>query len=561
MDAGVGDFFSALFCPVLSSTHLARYHLPGYGALCFLYAWVIASPGGEPRITHTNTKSENLGELGVRFRFHRVVLTGTPETVQRVVTAMIDGATFGEAVGEVGRSMPKPYDAVQRPYDALRLGVDSADMAQRFDPAPVRFLPTSSASSAWSDWGRPLSSPSKSQPAFVAALVRCGKAGLFADPANKPLPGADHLARQALLYLQAETGLDFAATDASRLGNLEWIALPAADSREHAAVRWLTVKNGSGDRVRAVGVRVHVAPGRLPQGTRILVRCRVLAAHEPAADVCVESEVGKETDFPVEHEITAVLITIWRLDEQGRWTLWFEDQVPLMRQVSFAMGLIGLSGSLETEWSAALKTSRKDGRARADRVRAIQQVHYESPGGVGQWAAWESAQREGEELARRLFPKKSSARFFARGWTGEAHLSFVEWLRGLTDDSSVTSIILIDPFFDDHGVREFLARVKSTQIEYVILTNSQVMSKDDPQPPSKDKPKDEWSFQQCITGISRRFTRVFHKKAAAPPTSPERVSQRAARIAAECEKMKGILSHLQFRIVSRTAWSVPPSLR
>jgi hypothetical protein len=147
----------------------------------------------------------------------------------------------------------------------------------------------------------------------------------------------------------------------------------------------------------------------------------------------------------VEYEITAVHITIWTLDGEKRGTLWFEDHVPLIRQTSIAMGLMGLSGSLETGWSASLETSRRSLRERADKVRAIQHIHYESPAAVGRLAAWESAQREGEALARRLFPAKSDARFFERGWTSEGRLSFVEWLRGLTEDPSVSSLVLNRP--------------------------------------------------------------------------------------------------------------------
>jgi hypothetical protein len=482
-----------------------------------LYAWIIQSTGSKRGVTKVKFEDQPLGEPGKSFRLHRVVLTETPIAIERVATAMVAGSTLGEAIAATGHAVPKPYDA-------LRLGVDEADVARCFDEAPVRFLPTGSAASVSPDWGRPLSSPSTSQPGFVAALVRCGKSALFAETSSaSPLAGADNVAQKALEFLKDQTGLDFTAVDASRLGNVEWISLPAADSHERGDVRFDIERENTGRDVRATAVNVRVAPGRLPGGTPILVRCRVIAGHEPATDECIPSVVGEGLRFPLTHEITAVLITIWRLDNAGRGHLWFEDQVPLIRQISFAMGLMGLGGSLETEWSASLKTSRKSIRERADRVRAIQQVHYESPGNVGRWAAWESAQREGAELARRLFPNKSSAHFFARGWTdqGPGDLSFVEWLRSLTDDTSVASMILVDPFFDDHGVREFLARVKGTQIEYVVLTNTQLPSSDDPQPPPAE--------------VS---------------TAPsERVPQRALRIATECKNMRGIVSRLQFRIV------------
>lgn len=472
-----------------------------------LYSWLIETPRLTADITTAKLlDSSASGDVG-RFRLRRVVVNDSATTLYCLVRELLDGRTLSEAAASVHLAASVPAFCAD-----MRLGDSAATVASRFSAAPLRFLLAGTAA-AYSGSVDSMNSPSADQPMFVGALVRLDKAGLFKIDSGTPLPGADELARQCITCLNSETNLRFTGADAGRLGNLEYLALPAADCYESGDVSIDVKREIAGKEVHVEAVSVSVRAGILPPATNLLVRCRIYADQEAASDTCIPLSVGETRLFPVEYEISGALVTIWRLESDGTATLWFENRIYLMRQIVMRMGVMGLSGILDTDWTRGLANLRAATKARVDKVKSIQHVNYDRGAVIGDWAPWEAAEKQGRTLSQRLFPPASEARFFPRGWdeSGPGDLGFIEWFRTLSDNADTGSVLIVDPFFERHGVEEVLARAKTTSVEYVVLTNAQAVSRDD---------------DQDGGGPAR-----------------------AARIGTSCERLSDFLGRIRFRIL------------
>lgn len=477
-----------------------------------LYARIILAPrladNGTTVAKHGDW--DRLGESEDRYRLHRMVVTGPHAYIQDGLLSLLEGRTLSEAFADLGPSAT---------FAEFRLGANAAEVARDFTAGPVRFLPASPPTLL--EGLRPLTSPSSSDSVFVASAVRLHKVALF-ERDSEPLPGADEMARKSLEYLERQTGSAFTGVDCRRLGNIEWLSMPSTDAYENSFVTVTNDVSREGRTSTLWAVNVSVRPGMLPTGAQILVRCRLFVENGVGSDTCLTTVVGSEKplSFPVPAPVTRILVTIWQVDDSGIGHIWFEHEVPLLREIALHMGLMGLHGNLESDWTRSLKSSRRDTRTRIDKVRSLGQVSYKTSAGGGDRDPWEQAERDIERLPRKLFPPKSGAHFFVRGWHDGAPglLGFVEWFRELTDDATVGTMLVADPYFDVTAIAELLARARGTHIEYVVLTNSQVASKDDALVPSTGTP---------------------------PPGS----TPRAERLRRACVDLSDILSRFRFKLL------------
>jgi hypothetical protein len=455
-----------------------------------LYSWIIQAPPTATGVTPANLSEwRPLGDSMGRFRQRRVVVNESATNLRSLVQELLIGRTLSEAAAAVNLAAPIPDFCKE-----MRLGDSATTIAKLYSAAPVRFLPTHAAAGSAGP-AASMNSPSSDQPTFVGAFARLDKASLFKTDSSVPLPGADELARQCMTCLNSQTNLRFSSSDGGRLGNLEYLCLPAADCYESGDVIVGVNRDMSKDEIVVDAVSVSVRAGVLPEKTPLLMRCRIFAGQEVATDTCVPMSVGETRRLPVDYEVSGALVTIWRLETDGSANLWFEDRIYLIRQLVMHMGVMGLSGTLDTDWTRKLSNLRAQVRDRVDKVRSIQHVRYDQATTIGGWASWEAAEKEGSLLSQRLYPSVSEARFFPRGWdeSGPGDLGFIEWFRMLSDNNDTGSVLIVDPFFGRIGVEEVLARVKATNIEYVVLTNAQTASKDDD--PAADGPSRAISIQ------------------------------------------------------------------
>lgn len=451
-----------------------------------LYGWIVPSLESAPtRWVGTNPPWRSLeeGKPGRKYRLRRVVLNERPRVLNAVLCALGEGLTLEESSARAGAPRPEGFGT-------LRLGPADAVMAL-YAPGAVRFLYRSTYQDLQPSWVRPLRGPSSTSPVFSAPLTRADKTGLFTrkvavqrqqqESQREPLPGADYLAREALRYLSDETGFDFTGADARRLGDLEWMQPSATDAFENEYISVETVRSQKEDEVTATGVTVAVRVGVLPERARVLVRCRVFHGEEIGEDECRSLAVGDDPlVFPCSPDPTRILVTLWRFEEDGSAKVVYEEDAYLLRQIGIGMGIMGLRGRLETDFTRSLSSARKKIRGRVEKVSALGQVSYQRSY-AGSRSRLEEAEREAGELARQLFPQASGARFFPKGWDkeGPGLLAFVEWFRELTDDAEATGFVIMDPYFGQVALEELVARAKGTQASYLVLTNTQIPSLDD----------------------------------------------------------------------------------
>ena len=80
--------------------------------------------------------------------------------------------------------------------------------------------------------------------------------------------------RAALEDLSTETGLNFRATDAARIGNIEWLTFPAANEAEVPGVSVRVASRDEGGTKRAESMVVTIRAGALDAGDEAILRCR-----------------------------------------------------------------------------------------------------------------------------------------------------------------------------------------------------------------------------------------------------------------------------------------------
>lgn len=476
------------------------------------------------------------GSGACKYRMPKLSLYDDGKVIFDVIMELCKGRTLNDACDEIGISHPKDF------YGQLRLAESSEEMAKSFAVRPTVFLETRSAIENMIEQLRPAASPVSDVPAFAGSLVKLNKLSLWTKDGKEVLEQAEDLAGKCLSHLTAETGLDFRGADSKRLGNIEWLSIPAADEYENTYIAFETVKKErevttrraiSGDNcnikteLSARGVEVKIMPGGLPSGTQALVRCRLRNDNEVILDQC---KTARFTEKPVSvyfeagEEISQVLVTIWvREHEEEQWEIWYEHSIPILRQIHLAIGMVGLQGTLKSDWLKDLYNSRVNDRVK--RIQAIEQVHYQhSAIGEYKFDPWVLASRQARNLAQQIFPRPSGGYFFSKGWDskGPGLLNFIEWFQSLTNNSTASRLLLVDPFFDVAGV-ELLSRAKATQIEYVVLTNTQVKSTDDLSELQAEKDKDQ--------------------------EVDEFESQRAKRLREACKQVELILSRLKFRLL------------
>lgn len=494
-----------------------------------IYGWVVASPMSESTpwvgtASSWKTFDPDEPEIG-KYRMGRIGLNALPRLINEILKNLGEGMTLRQISECTGIEPPERFAQ-------LRIAKNAEGVAQLYVPGRFRFLSTSTSQEIMPRGSRPMRSPSAESPAFSAAVARLNKTSLWmkdtpeapppvaASTEREPLPNADELAKKSLEYLSSETGLKFSEADARRTGDVEWLSLPTTDPQENECVHLKTTSQRDTDgNVIVNAVTVQVVSGQLVEGTKILVRCRLYCGREVFSDECRFLKVGEPAStFPATSELTRIVANVWTYyDEHKGGRLWYERDVYIIRQISIGMGVSGLRGRLQSDWTSSLASVREKVRKRVEKVSAIDQVSYQRSH-VGQRSSQETAEYEIDALAIKLFPEESEGKFFARGWDkeeGPGFLGLVEWFQKLTDNSVAKTIVIVDPYFGDVGIKELLGRVKATQTEYVVVTSTQIASRDDESPDEARQP----------------------------------VTPRSDLIRKQCEAMAPILDQLQIRIV------------
>lgn len=311
----------------------------------------------------------------------------------------------------------------------------------------------------------------------MGSLCRLGKLNLFRAADGTPFPQHENLAKKCLSHLQAETGLAFCGADSKRLGNLEWLCFPAADSYEKNQVK---VSFDS----PAYTATIEIPTDVLPINTQATVRCRLWNDREVSLD-CLKilqvMESGVSVSFTTQQEITKYLVTIWVKPEYGdEAEIWYEISAPILKQLNTNLGFVGLQGELESNWLREYSKAKKVGKP-IKQAQTVRQTHYQQVSIVNyQPAPWIVEGQQIYQFAKRCFSRPSGGFFIKNGWGANMEepgiFTFFKWLQSLTDDASISKVLIVDPYFDESGITEVIARVGAAQAEYVVLANTQANS-------------------------------------------------------------------------------------
>ena len=462
-----------------------------------LYGCVVRSRFEDPSslILSDITRFASIAGFRGRFkwRIRKLVLYGNASTTFNLIKALCRGLPLKAACAEAGTGCPDD------PLGQLMLAATEASVAGSFVLRPPVFQGTNETAALMRDGLWTSASPVGGAPALVGSIFLLDKGSLFERcPRNSAIASyRNSFARDVLRNLSDSAGMDFTRNDAGRLGNIEWIAFPTADVNENSLVEVtpFSPKENASDSeqpggsepavaasIAGRGVTVQVLPGALPVGTRLLVRCR-LHYDDIVLDQCqmtTATEEAAKVVFHASEDFGSVLVSVWQAEASGgMWSLWYEDSFTLCKQLDFCLGFLGLEGRLESAHFARYERSRAE--LRAKELQKIEQITY-SPGAISRrgFSPWVQSARDARRWARRIFPDKSGGGFFPNGWgeEGPGFLSFVEWFINLTESTEKTTLLVVDPYLDAPAI-ELLARARSTQTHYKVLTNTQVPSYDD----------------------------------------------------------------------------------
>ena len=296
----------------------------------------------------------------------------------------------------------------------------------------------------------------------------------------------------SIIELRKETGFTFNGSDSSRLGNIEWFAFPLSD-RETVPADFSMIKsdiqipNDNGLSItkkssREVDIYLNKSPAiSCPY---LLVHCRLYNHHDVIADqvrLVHLKKAKRGIRFTANQEISRVRLTISiPSGEKGSWTIWFEKEIPLMREVNMAMGVTGLQGKVKLSTLQGFTNSNRV-KERIQHFEQVNQTNYQQSI-IGDYSLdpWVSASRQIQDYVKQLFPPVSKGKFFPKGWghDGPGVLSFAEWFRSLTNRTTYQLITIVDPYFDTVGI-ELIAHSSTTNTAFEIITSTQTNSKDD----------------------------------------------------------------------------------
>ena len=489
----------------LTKDNLVEYRL--------LYGWVIPSNYKNHGCWYSadGGSKDNFGEgsESYKFRIPKLNLYDDQDTIFKLIKELYKGSSLNEACDKINISRPP------NSYGKLKLGNSKDNIDQNFAIRPTIFLETRDSIIKKKNHLRGLSSPIKYASAFSASLVNVNKFDLFKNNNGEELLERDNLIKKVLLNLKKETGFSFTEYDSKRLGNIEWLSIPTIDEYENSSV---IIKPLINNKNKTYKLKVQII-SEDNKGDEFLIRCRLRNSNEIVTDeckICNSDEEKIEITFISNEIFTNNLITIWKKTSEDNWEIWYENINSVFREFDMEMSYPEYQANIESEVLQDYKNSSI--RKRIDDFEKIEYSHSEqSKISDNTNDFWRIEGEKTIKLTNNLFPEKFGGGFFKKGWKSEETepgiLNFIEWFIGLTEDSSVKKLLLIDPYFDTVGI-ELFSRVKSRDIKYEVLTCTQIKSIDDKE------------------GFSEN----------------DEEPQRALRLKRECEKMKGVLSKLDFSL-------------
>jgi hypothetical protein len=439
-----------------------------------IYAWII------PRLVRDlNYWSISTLLDKSKLKLYRLTFHHYGQVIFDLIKELCHGNNLASACcQQLGLKLPL-RNGKNDPCGQFCIGLSSQAVANSFSVRPVIFVQPTWFQMTIMDEFKSISSPNEVVPAFVGSLSRLGKMDLFQVPNDIESSQYNDFVKDCLVKLKEETGLDFCGTDSKRLGNIEWFCFPAADDYEKAEVK---ISFDS----PAYTANIKISSGTIPIGTQVTIRCRLYNDREVSLDRLKFLHIFDEAknvcaSFTTQQQITKYMVTIWiKAEDQDIAEIWYESSSSLLKQIKMSQGLIGFQGRMKSDFLQQAANNNQKLKEQVEQAEIVTQTHYEQyPIRSNQIDPWIM---EGEEVyssIKNLFSKPSEALFVKKNnWADmePGKFTFLNWLKDVTDDDSASEVLIVDPFFDETGISEVIARVGAVQAEYIVMANTQVNS-------------------------------------------------------------------------------------
>lgn len=352
-----------------------------------------------------------------------------------------------------------------------------------------------------------LISPYKDVPSFTLTVCNLDRKNIVSTGDK-----TDNSALLAILqYLQTETTFPFLTSSCARFGNIEFINTQCADEYEVGYVNSETIKEkikvDYKEEFVCRKLTISIAPNIYTCSKKLLINCFFKNGEQVILDECKEvfhEEKQKLTvNFESQEQIGSISISIWK-EENGTFQIWYKYAVTLLRQIGFNMGIVGLQGTVKSDWLNTIEKSNSKAQEKVAEAEKISKTSYQKPTTVGKYSLdpWVNIDRNFSKYINQINLEKSDAEFFPQGWSNETSeygsLSFLEWFKKETQNAQ--RLIIQDPFYDTLGL-EFLMRTTNTGTEFIVLTSTQITSVDDDKKNTKDdtEPNRAARIKSCIS--------------------------------------------------------------
>lgn len=494
-----------------------------------LYSWIIPTDYNDGKWYKADVETKWSPDLGAyKANIIKVTFYSDGESISSLMLDLLNGKSINEACANLNLTKPP------KEISEFTLGIFPLD--NTYCVRPPTFLEPESIIFQYSDFIRPIQSPSRYVSCVSASLFYLPKLNVFGEIElpSKPLDSADELARFCINALKKETGFEFDGSDSSRLSNIEWIAAPLLDPEE-SPIDFSTIKENVPNQnnnlnlnvISCREVEIFLQSGLNLPNDNLLIRCRLRNNHEIVLDQIklVDTKAAEQgLRFLANQQVSRIQLTIWVANsESGEWDIWYEQDTPLMREMNMAMGLVGLQGNVGLSTIQEWKNSKKI-KGRVQHYEKVKQTSFQHSSIAGYvHDPWTPSSEEINNYVNRLFPPKSKGQFFPKGWgdDGPSALSFAEWFKSITDNTDQKLVTIVDPYFDTVGI-ELIAHSPTTNNSFEVITCTQVKSNDD---------KTE----------TKSIELDLQKKDPEP--------DRADRIKKGCENLRLVLSRLQLKIL------------
>lgn len=329
---------------------------------------------------------------------------------------------------------------------------------------PPLFLETKGSAAYLGHMARPIASLADN-PMICEAIVDIVKEKLFETNGDIDQHKLMGMAKDALV---SDLPLEIPGPDAERLGNFEVFSFPYESNMDSSPIKTKVIKEDE-DNLKVRTVEVSIIPDKFKGN--VFLRCRLRNGNVIIGDqvrLVQNASTAQRVLFHIHENCSDIETSVWDANEDQKKiiSLLYEHRVPLMRTMHLTMGIKGMQGMLETQWTKKISNSNK-GKSINNKFERVSRIYSE----VGEYKddPWVPAGRNIIKLFNDNFPGKSSASFFSKGWQDEDR--FVKWLQEVTGTYRTHRVVLIDPYFDDEAISKFLALANYSDIAYEVITD------------------------------------------------------------------------------------------